>query len=122
MINAKSRGDNVNIENVDLANSTSWQSAAKKVQATESIKESSKVAKTKDTNKNSAELPGASYNEITDQNTKLNFKIHKETGAVMIQIINDSTGEIVREYPPEKILDSIAVIWKNAGINVDKKA
>jgi FlaG protein. len=113
----------VKTENVDLINSTSWQSAAKKMQTAASSTKASNAAKTqaKETAK-SAELPGTNYNELAEQNTKLNFKIHKETGAVMIQIINDETGEIVREYPPEKILDSIAVIWENAGINVDKKA
>lgn len=114
------------IESVDLANSTSWQSAAKKLQTTvSSAKKTSTAAKTQanEAAKTSAELPGTKYNhEIKEENTTLNFKVHKETGAVMIQIINDNTGEIIREYPPEKLLDSIAVIWENAGINVDKKA
>jgi flagellar protein FlaG len=54
-------------------------------------------------------------------NTKLNFKVHKGTGEIMIQVIDNVTGEVIREIPPEKILDSIAEIWKNSGINVDKK-
>ena len=53
------------------------------------------------------------------EETTLNFKLHKATGVTMIQIV-DSSGKVIKEIPPEKILDSVAEIWKNAGINVDK--
>lgn len=53
------------------------------------------------------------------EETAVRFKLHKGTGATIIQIV-DSSGKIIKEIPPEKILDSIAQIWKNAGIKVDK--
>lgn len=53
------------------------------------------------------------------EQTAVRFKLHKGTGATMIQIV-DSSGKVIKEMPPEKILDSIAQIWKNAGINLDK--
>lgn len=55
-----------------------------------------------------------------DSGTKINFKVHKETGVTMIQIV-DSSGKVIREIPPEKMLDTISSILKNAGIIVDKK-
>lgn len=82
-------------------------------------RESSEAGKSAEDNKENSDVKEY-FSE--HQNTKINFKIHKETGHVMIQIIDDDTGKILREYPPEKILDSIAEIWKNAGINVDQKA
>ncbi|HEX2938766.1 MAG TPA: flagellar protein FlaG [Ruminiclostridium sp.] len=79
-----------------------------------------------ESNKSTFKTKEANKTEKTLQqqhpNTKLNFKIHKGTGDVMIQIIDSDTGSIIREYPPEKILDSIADIWKCAGIKVDKEA
>lgn len=56
-----------------------------------------------------------------EDSTMLSFKVHKGTGEIMVRIIDNNTGEVIREIPPEKILDSIAAILKNAGINVDKK-
>lgn len=53
------------------------------------------------------------------EQTTVRFKLHKGTGATMIQIV-DSSGKVIKEMPPEKLLDSIAQIWKNAGINIDK--
>ncbi len=54
--------------------------------------------------------------------TSVRFKLHKGTGTTVIQIIDQTTGKVIKEIPPESILDSVAQIWKNAGINVDQKA
>lgn len=83
------------------------------------IKKASTSNKTSKSSIQTTENKNVSYEP---KDTKLNFKIHKGTGAVMIQVIDSDSGKIIREYPPESILDSIAEIWKNAGINVDKKA
>lgn len=52
---------------------------------------------------------------------KLEFSVHKETHAVMIKVMNKDTGEIIREVPPEKILDVAAKMMEFAGLIVDKK-
>jgi len=39
----------------------------------------------------------------------------------MIKVINSETDEVIREIPPEKILDLIAKLWELAGIIVDEK-
>jgi len=38
-----------------------------------------------------------------------------------LTIINDETDEVIREIPPEKILDMVAKMWELAGIMVDRK-
>ena len=38
----------------------------------------------------------------------------------MVQIINSETNEVVREIPPEKVLDMVARMWELAGIIVDR--
>lgn len=54
-------------------------------------------------------------------NTHLQFKIHDKTKDVMVKIVNDETGEVVKEIPPEKMLDMVAKLWEIAGILVDER-
>lgn len=51
----------------------------------------------------------------------LEFAVHKETNAVMIKVINKETGDLIREVPPEKILDLAAKMMEITGIIVDKR-
>ncbi|MHB1420528.1 MAG: flagellar protein FlaG [Bacillota bacterium] len=51
----------------------------------------------------------------------LKFSIHKVTKQIMVKMLNEETGELIREIPPEKILDMVAKIWELAGIIVDKR-
>ena len=52
---------------------------------------------------------------------RLEFSIHDETKQIMVKIIDVNTDEVIRELPPEKILDMVAAIWEVAGILVDRK-
>lgn len=61
-------------------------------------------------------------NTIMEQeSTHLQFKIHEQTHSVMIKIIKSDTGEVLRELPPEKLVDMIAKICEMAGLFIDKK-
>jgi len=55
-------------------------------------------------------------------NTRFEFSIHEGTKEIMVKIIDEETEEVIREIPPEKILDLIAKIWELAGILVDERA
>ncbi len=52
---------------------------------------------------------------------RFEFSIHETTKQIMVKIIDVSTDEVIRELPPEKILDIVAAIWEVAGIIVDRK-
>ena len=54
-------------------------------------------------------------------NTHLKFSIHQKTKDIMVKIINDETGEVLKEIPQEKMLDMVAKLWEIAGILVDEK-
>ena len=54
-------------------------------------------------------------------NSHLQFRIHEKTNEVMVKIIDDETGDVLKEIPPEKMLDFVAKLWEIAGILVDKK-
>ncbi|MGI5838051.1 MAG: flagellar protein FlaG [bacterium] len=53
--------------------------------------------------------------------TQLEFSVHEKTGEIMVKVKNSDSGEVIREIPPEKILDLVANIWEMLGIIVDKK-
>ncbi|HCX64257.1 MAG TPA: hypothetical protein DHN33_03500 [Eubacteriaceae bacterium] len=55
------------------------------------------------------------------QDTHFEFKVHEGTGRVMVNLIDNKTDEVVKEIPPEKILDLVANIWELAGIIVDER-
>lgn len=54
-------------------------------------------------------------------NTELTFKVHKGTGRTLVQLIERETKRVVREIPPEKMLDIVAGIWEWAGLIIDRK-
>lgn len=52
---------------------------------------------------------------------KFEFSIHEKTKQIMVKVIDTVTEEVIRELPPEKVLDMVAALWEVAGIIVDKK-
>lgn len=62
-------------------------------------------------------------NDLNKQltNSEAIFGIHEKTNRVTIKIVDKSTKEVIKEYPPEQTLDMIAKVWEIAGILVDEK-
>lgn len=58
---------------------------------------------------------------IEGPNKRFEFSIHKATHEIMIKIMDNDTGEVIREIPPEKVLDMVAKMWEMAGIIVDER-
>lgn len=58
--------------------------------------------------------------EIYDK--RLEFSIHEGTKQIMVKIIDTKNDEVIKEIPPEKILDMVAHLMELAGIIVDEKA
>ena len=55
------------------------------------------------------------------KNSEAVFGIHDATNRVTIKIIDKETKEVMKEYPPEQMLDMIAKAWELAGLLVDEK-
>jgi len=51
-------------------------------------------------------------------NTHLEFSIHEKTKEIMVKVYRDD--EVIRELPPEKILDMVAHMLESAGLLVDE--
>jgi len=58
---------------------------------------------------------------IFGDNEKFAFTIHEGTGRFLVRLVDRETEEVVREIPPEKLLDLIANIWEMVGIFVDER-
>lgn len=52
---------------------------------------------------------------------RFEFSIHEKTKEIMVKIIDTETDEVIREIPPEKILDMVAMMWEMVGIIVDER-
>ena len=52
---------------------------------------------------------------------KFAFTIHEGTGRFLVRLVDKETEEVVREIPPEKLLDLVANIWEMVGILVDER-
>lgn len=59
--------------------------------------------------------------QLEIKGTSLRFSIHKITKQIMVKIVSDETEEVIKEVPPEKILDMVADMMVRAGIIVDKR-
>ncbi|MBO8167958.1 MAG: flagellar protein FlaG [Thermoanaerobacteraceae bacterium] len=61
-------------------------------------------------------------NEAFDMHlTRFEFSIHEATREIVVKVKDAETGEVIREIPPEKILDMVAKMWELAGLIVDEK-
>lgn len=58
---------------------------------------------------------------ITGANRQFEFSIHEKTKEIMVKVIDTNTREVIREIPPEKILDMVAKMWEMSGIMVDER-
>jgi flagellar protein FlaG len=54
-------------------------------------------------------------------NVSLRFRIHEESERVMVQVVNLKDNEIVKEIPPEKLLNVVAQIQNIIGLFIDTR-
>lgn len=53
-------------------------------------------------------------------NRNLNFQLHKASGEWLVQVVNSETEEVIREIPPEWLLDIVAYFRDMVGVLVDE--
>lgn len=58
---------------------------------------------------------------IFSDDRRFEFKVHERTGRIMVKLIDKESDEVIKEIPPEKILDLVASIWDLVGILVDER-
>jgi len=62
------------------------------------------------------------YGINTIHNVGLEFSMHDESGRIMIKVVEKDTGDLIREIPPEEILDLVARMGDMLGILFDGMA
>ncbi|NJD02995.1 MAG: flagellar protein FlaG [Ruminiclostridium sp.] len=58
---------------------------------------------------------------MSGSNRYFEISIHKKTNSIMVKVLDSDTNQIIREIPPEKILDMVAKLWEMAGLIVDER-
>lgn len=75
---------------------------------------------------------GSEHEEIEEQVEQLNgilrtfdrqlaFELHEETNRHIVRIIDVNTDDVLREIPPEEVLDLVARIEDLVGLLIDEK-
>ncbi|HHU83371.1 MAG TPA: flagellar protein FlaG [Firmicutes bacterium] len=57
-------------------------------------------------------------------NKRLRFEVHEETERIMVKILEKRTGntdEVIREIPPERVLDMLARLEEMIGLLIDER-
>ncbi|MCL1917715.1 MAG: flagellar protein FlaG [Peptococcaceae bacterium] len=52
---------------------------------------------------------------------KIEFAVHDKTQRIMIKVLNSESGDVLSEFPSEKILDFYASLVEAIGIAVDER-
>jgi len=60
-------------------------------------------------------------NHIETGKTECQFSIHEGTNHLMLKIVDQSTKEVIKELPSEKVLDMVAKMCEFTGVFVNEK-
>jgi flagellar protein FlaG len=55
------------------------------------------------------------------KHNKLEFTVHEETGRTIVKVVDQESGEVIKELPPEELLDLAAKLEEMSGVLFDKK-
>jgi flagellar protein FlaG len=61
-------------------------------------------------------------NYIESDKRSLDFTVHKGTGDIMIKVVSQKDGKVIREIPSEKMLDLVAKMEELAGTLFNENA
>ena len=121
--------------NVSMSNPLPPPSVIKVVRREDSEATSDTIAKVASVENNAPEkqkpegVPNSKLNELqqlTEQafvadDLRLSISFEKSIGRFVYRGVDRETGEVVREYPPEEVIERIAHLREIAGIAVDRK-
>lgn len=53
---------------------------------------------------------------LTENNRSLNFRVDENSGRTIITVFNEETGEVVREIPPEQVIEIAKVLGETTAV------
>lgn len=93
-----------------------------KVSVQRNRKEGSDISRgEKVTEKTYAKAVEEANKKLVSTNKEMRLSIHEKTKKINIKIIDKETDEVIKEYPPEKLLDIFAKMIELSGLIVDEK-
>jgi len=60
-------------------------------------------------------------NYVRSIQSDLEIKIHQETGTVLVKVVSHETGEVIREIPPEALIELAEKMEEMTGVLFQKK-
>jgi flagellar protein FlaG len=51
----------------------------------------------------------------------LQFSVHEDTGQTVVRVVDKDTGELIRQIPPQELLDLASKLEDMMGILFDKQ-
>ena len=67
------------------------------------------------------EMTDAMNKFVQAMNANIRFKIHEKSNELMVQIVDPSNNQVLKEFPSSEFLDTVAAIRDYVGILLDKK-
>jgi flagellar protein FlaG len=64
----------------------------------------------------------ALLNYVRSVQRDLSIEVHRGTGKIMVQVISKTDGKVIREIPPEELLDLAAKMEEVVGVIFSKNA
>lgn len=58
---------------------------------------------------------------MSNLNADIRFQLHDKTQRLMVQVVDVSNDQILREFPPHQLLDTLAKISDYVGALLDKR-
>lgn len=59
--------------------------------------------------------------KLTETGTHIQVRLHEKTNTIMVTVISNDTNEVIREIPPEKMLDMVYSMCLQVGVFFDEK-
>lgn len=53
---------------------------------------------------------------------RVEFRVHEGTNRIMVRVVHSDTDELIREIPPEQVLNMVAKVQEIIGLLVDERA
>ncbi len=67
-----------------------------------------------------AERVSRANEEMASIRSDLKFSIHEKSGQMVLQIVDPSTGEVLRQSPPQEFLDLTVRLQEMVGVFLDE--
>ncbi len=58
---------------------------------------------------------------IKAMDASIRFTVHQKTNELMVQVVDQTTNKVIKEFPSHEFLDTMAAIRDYVGILLDKK-